>query len=102
MFNFIGKIAISALIAGVIVFLTSVVPEAKAAKDTAAPAFAKGDRLVVVKGAACSRRSWPNYEEHCLFDSRRSADEARKVFVVDLDRREMPSRAPIIDVLALR
>ena len=32
-------------------------------------ALAKGDRLrPLVKGAACSARSWPNYDKSCQFD----------------------------------
>ena len=32
-------------------------------------ALAKGDRLrPLVKGAACSARSWPNYDQSCQFD----------------------------------
>jgi hypothetical protein len=100
MLKIISQIAASALIAGVIVFLTPVapqanVPEAKSASQVAA----KADRLTApVTGAACSQRAWPHYEQNCLFDNRRSAGDVRKVSVVNLDRRDMPARAAVIEV----
>jgi hypothetical protein len=48
----------------------------------------KGDRLpLLVTGAACSSHSWPNYEQSCQFDLRRSAGDVRSVRVVGLERR---------------
>ena len=58
---------------------TSVVPEAKAdsqVKNAVHQPHAKGDRLpVLAKGAACSSRGWPHYEQSCQFDRRRPANE---------------------------
>lgn len=98
-------IAAAALVAGLVVFLTAVAPEAEAGTQSATQAAiqaanlaeaasrqprAKGDRLAVfVKGAACSPRGWPHYEQTCLFDLRRS--EVRKVRIIDLNARQMPS-----------
>jgi hypothetical protein len=99
------QIAAAGLIAGVVIFLTSVAPQANIPGGNAASpqAFAKGDRLpVLTKGAKCSQRAWPNYEQNCLFDNRRSADDVRKVGVVNLDKRDMQPRAPILEVLASR
>jgi hypothetical protein len=76
-----------ALGASAAAFLSAGVPNAEAAtpaKDTQ-QALAKGDRLsVLVKGAPCSVRSWPNYEQRCQFDQRGSADDVRTVRVIAL------------------
>ena len=51
----------------------------------------KGDFLrPLVKGAACSARSWPNYDQICQFDLRASADHVRPVRVLDLERARIP------------
>jgi len=43
----------------------------------------KGDRLrVPVKGTACSRQSWPNFEPRCELDVREAAGEARIVRII--------------------
>jgi hypothetical protein len=88
MFKSIAAIAAAALVAGLVVFLTSVVPEARAASqvtDAVHQPHAKGDRLtILVKGAACSSRGWPHYEQSCQFDTRRPANETRTVRVIAL------------------
>jgi hypothetical protein len=44
---------------------------------------ARSDRLrVPVKGAACSQRGWPDFEQNCQFDFRESAGTARAVRVI--------------------
>jgi hypothetical protein len=44
---------------------------------------ARSDRLrVPVKGAACSQRGWPDFEQNCQFDFRESAGKARAVRVI--------------------
>jgi hypothetical protein len=44
---------------------------------------AKADRLpVVVKGAACSTRGWPHYEQKCQFDRRRPAGDVQTVRII--------------------
>ncbi len=85
----ITAVATAGLAAGVVVVLTSGVPEAKA--DTLvllAPQHqsnAKSDRIpALLKGAACSSRGWPHYEPRCQFDLRRPANEARTVRVIAL------------------
>ena len=84
----ISAFTAAALMACLAVFLTSIVPEAKAeaqVKGALDHARAKGDRLsILVKGAACSSRSWPYYEQSCQFDLRRPADEARTVRIIAL------------------
>jgi hypothetical protein len=85
----VSAVTAAAIIASLGVFLTSAVPEAKAEPAAAAlqPALAKSDRLPVqVKGAACSTRGWPHYEQNCQFDLRKSADHVRTVRVVGLSR----------------
>jgi hypothetical protein len=77
-----------ALGASLAAFLSAGVPNAEAAtlaKDATHQTLAKGDRLsVLVKGAPCSVRSWPNYEQRCQFDQRGSADDVRTVRVIAL------------------
>jgi hypothetical protein len=93
------RIAAIAGIAGAIMSFTPVAPMANGAGAPAEPAFAKGDRLpTLVKGAACAQRAWPNYEPGCLFDKRRLADEVRKISVISLDRRDMQSPGPVLEV----
>ena len=47
--------------------------------------FLKGDRLpILLKGSACSTLGWPHYEQHCLVDWRRTADEIPNVRVIAL------------------
>jgi len=88
--------------AGIAIFMT-VAPQAKAPPQVtsavAEHALAKGDRLrPLVKGAACSGQSWPNYNQTCQFDLRKSADHVRPVRVLDLER----ARAPLDVVIASR
>jgi hypothetical protein len=64
----------AALAAGLLVVLTSVAPEAKAE----APVTAELPALL--KGAACSPRGWPHYEQGCQFDLR--GPEVRSVRVI--------------------
>jgi len=84
----ITAIAAAAIVAGLVVFLTSVVPEARAESkinDAVHLSHAKGDRLtILVKGTACSSRGWPHYEQSCQFDTRRPANEARTVRIIAL------------------
>jgi hypothetical protein len=81
-------IASASLVAGLAVFLASFVPEAHAAVQGDAPVaqpHAKGDRLPnLAKGAECSSRGWPYYEQRCQFDLRRSADETPVVRMIVL------------------
>ena len=44
---------------------------------------AKADRIAApLKGAACSERGWPHYEQQCLFDRTRANHEARSIRVI--------------------
>jgi hypothetical protein len=69
-------------------FLTPVVPEAKAEPQVSGATHQphpKGDRLAAPgKGAACSSRGWPHYEQSCQFDRRKPASEAPTVRVISL------------------
>lgn len=84
----ITAIAAAALLASLAVFLTSGAQSANAAPQaTGAPdqPSIKGDRLLRnLKGAACSSRGWPHYEQNCQFDLRRPGDEAQTVRVIAL------------------
>ena len=45
----------------------------------------KGDRLpALLKGSACSALGWPHYEQRCLVDWRRAADDIPHVRVIAL------------------
>jgi hypothetical protein len=68
----------AATIAGGMAIFMSVAPQAKASPQVTSGVVehlsAKGDRLrPLVKGAACSARSWPNYDQTCQFDLRTSS-----------------------------
>jgi hypothetical protein len=94
--------AAAGIAAGMAIFMT-VAFQAKAPPHVTSAAvehvLAKGDRLrPLVKGAACSARSWPNYEQTCQFDLRASADHIRPVRVLDLER----ARTPLNVVIASR
>jgi hypothetical protein len=81
----ITAIAAAASAASLAVFLTSAVPEAKAASNVSEQPLAKGDRLsALVRGAACSSRSWPYYDQNCRLDLRKPANEAPKVRIIAL------------------
>jgi hypothetical protein len=94
--------AAATIAAGMAIFM-SVAPQAKASPQVTSAVvehfLAKGDRLrPLVKGAACSARSWPNYDQTCQFDLRTSADHVRPVRVLDLER----ARNPLNVVIASR
>jgi hypothetical protein len=82
----ITAIAAAAMAASLAVFLTSAVPEAKAASHVSgAQPLAKGDRLsALTRGAACSSRSWPYYDQNCRFDLRKPANDAPTVRIIAL------------------
>ncbi len=85
--NSITAVATAAISAGVVIVLTSTVPQAKAeASVVPAPQqHAKSDRIpTLLKGAACSSRGWPHYEPLCQSDQRQPANEARTVRVIAL------------------
>ena len=64
--------AAAAIIAVGMAIFFILAPPAKAQPQVSADAehaLAKGDRLrALVKGAVCSARSWPNYDQICQFD----------------------------------
>ena len=89
----ICAVVTAALVAGSAVFLTSAMPEAKAdsamqtkvASPIGGAQQALGAQMPArPTGAACSSQSWPNYDQSCKFDPRRSAGEARPVRVIAL------------------
>jgi hypothetical protein len=91
----ISAFAAAALVGAVAAFLAPVAPQAKAESQSKAASdairvdavHAKGDRLPrLVTGRACSSASWPNYDQVCQFDLRRSADDVRVVRIVNMGR----------------
>ena len=96
-------VAAAAIIAAGMAIFLILAPPAKAQPQVTSAVvehvLAKGDRLrPLVKGAACSARSWPNYDQTCQFDLRTSADHVRPVRVLDLER----ARNPLNVVIASR
>jgi hypothetical protein len=84
-FRPIIKIAVAAAIASLVVFLTTLTPHANAPADTGPlpQATSKGDRLpLAVKGTACSKHGWPDFEQRCQFDFRKPANEDQQVRVI--------------------
>jgi hypothetical protein len=87
MFKPIIRMATAAAIAGLIVFATSAAPKANVPEvaDALPALLVKSDRLPLpVKGAACSKHGWPNFEQSCQFDLRKPANEALTVRVLAL------------------
>jgi hypothetical protein len=82
----IAAVAAFAIVTGMAVLFAFVVPEAKAGptfKGSLHRSFAKVETLPApVKGAACSSRSWPHYEQRCLFDRRNPAAQAPTIRVI--------------------
>jgi len=81
----ISAIACAVIAATLIVApLAPTVAIAKAETATVSPDM-KGDRLALrTQGTACSDLGWPHYEQHCIFDRSRSADDVRTVRVIVL------------------
>jgi hypothetical protein len=83
----LSAVAVSAVLAGMIVALTSAAPQALAQPQTDAgthqPA-AKADRLPArTTGASCSAGAWP-YDRNCQFDHRQAADGPRSIRIIAL------------------
>jgi hypothetical protein len=81
------RVAVAAAIVGLFVFVASAAPMANMSVDPRPlpQVSAKGDRLPLhVKGAACSQRAWPHFEQRCQFDFRNPESEARSVRVIAL------------------
>ena len=96
-------VAAAAIIAVGMAIFFILAPPAKAQPQVAAPmsntSWPRATAFVaLVKGAACSARSWPNYDQICQFDLRTSADHVRPVRVLDLER----ARNPLNVVIASR
>ena len=92
----ISAIAAATLAGCVAALLMPLAPQAGAetagkasseSKATSNAVHVKGDRLPrLVTGRACSSASWPNYDQACQFDLRRSADDVRVVRIVNMGR----------------
>jgi hypothetical protein len=87
----ISAAAAAALIGCLTAFLTPVAPPARAEAESRVTALngvhVKADRLPrLVTGRACSSASWPNYDQACQFDLRRSADDVRVVRIVNMEK----------------
>jgi hypothetical protein len=82
--------AVSAAVLGIALaaVFASVAPQAKADPRIASVVYqllAKADRLAMpTKGAACSSRAWPYYDQDCRFDLRSPANPARTIRVIAL------------------
>jgi hypothetical protein len=83
----IFRIVVAAVVAGLIVFLTSGPPKANAptGERPSPQLLAKAERLAEpARGSACSQQGWPNFEHSCQFDLRQPAGESRAVRVIAL------------------
>jgi hypothetical protein len=85
----ISAIACAIIAAALVAPLTLAAPVAKAATATIETGTmllsVKGDRQALrTQGTACSDLGWPHYEQHCIFDRSRPADEVRTVRVINL------------------
>ena len=83
----VAAVAFAAVLAGTAVLLTSVAPPANAMPQPGLSnePFAKAAQLALaVTVAACSARSWPNYDQGCL---RSSTGDLRQVRVINLETR---------------
>ena len=81
-----AAVTVSAVAAGLVVFLTSGVPVAKAAPQLqlAAQPPQADPAPAVTTASGCSSQAWPNYDQGCLFDLRGSGDEPRIIRVIAL------------------
>ena len=80
----ISAVACAILVATLIAPLTPAVAIAKTETGTMLP-DAKGDRLALrAQGTACSDLGWPHYEQRCIFDRSKRADQVRTVRVISL------------------
>jgi len=82
-----AAVAVAAVLAGTAVLLTSVAPPANAMPQPGLSneplAKAAVQLAPPVSVAACSARSWPNYDQSCL---RSSTGDLRQVRVINLRR----------------
>ena len=80
----ISAVACAIIAATLMAPLTPAAMIARAETGTMSPDV-KGDRLPLrSRGTACSDRGWPHYEQRCIFDRSRPADEVRSVRVINL------------------
>jgi hypothetical protein len=84
----VSALACATIVATLMASLAATVPAVNAAPAVDAGIASpgpKGDRLPLrVQGTACSDRGWPHYEQHCVFDRSRPADEVRTIRIIDL------------------
>jgi hypothetical protein len=88
----VAAVAIAVVLAGTAVLLTSVSPPANALPQPGIsnePLFVAVQPAPTVTVAACSARSWPNYDQSCL---RRSTGDFRQVRVINLETRGLQAR----------
>src|SRR3954470_22470415 len=90
----VAGVAAAAVLAGTVVLFTSVAPPAKAMPQVGlsnGPLTKAAVQLAPpVSVAACSARSWPNYDQSCL---RSSTGELRQARVINLETRGLKARA---------
>jgi hypothetical protein len=81
----IMAVSVAAVVATVTTFLTTVVPQAKADAQMSVAfehfSFQADPLPAPVSGSACSH-SWPDYEQSCQFDLRKTANQARAIRVI--------------------
>ena len=83
--GFFAVVATVAMVSGLTTLFIAQASDAVAetASNPVHAVYPKGDRVPFpAKGAACSVQEWPHYEQQCLFDHRRSANEVQTVRVI--------------------
>jgi hypothetical protein len=84
MVKIIGACAAAAPVCGSLTLVSEEISQVGFGSSNAA---VKGDRVDGdARAVTCSQYAWPYYDSACLYDSRRPADEVRKVRIVSIDR----------------
>ena len=89
----VAAVVIAAALAATAVLLTSVAPPANAMSQPGLsnePLARVVQQALPLTAAACSARSWPNYDQSCL---RRSTGEPRQVRLINLETHGLQARA---------
>ncbi len=86
MSNPIVKMAAAAAIAGAVVFDVRYTESKRSQTRTRTAVGFRKERSppVSVRGTACSKHGWPNFEHSCQFDFRQPTNEAQTVRVIAL------------------
>lgn len=83
-----SAVACATIVASLMASLTRTIPVVSSATFADAGITSrgvKGDRMPLrAQGTACSDRGWPHYEQHCIFNRSKPADEVPTIRIIDL------------------